>query len=623
MASDTNPDRLKTSSLTPGRDTIGPLTDGLSSRNDGFSDHPTTGLSDHPTGGGAGGGDGGGAGGGAAAPTQQSGTTANTQSHVRGLQRVWVPEHSLWVFVWCADDGDLDRNHRMAYACVGSPAEFYPQQGQFILVSKPGTTYNYVYGVPYAIESVNGAVKVHYGDLTPALGWPRWTSDSPTPASAPKNRDAGAAGSLLEGQFAQEGLATTGPILWNAKGQALHNNPLPLIEIADVTNVIGVGGASRNQYGAPSGAMMVEHVRDNRGRIQTNSDGSEQIAQIDSGLSDKRIVHSGGAGVSSYNRSSTAQYYKIGYLALTFRENFFGVGLHGWVAGATDATNPYQPGSLGYASNTADPTVNTHGPWGGSTDTLSRAGTSDPKLPRKDSWHHRRPPLDSRGKQTDGCILTLERTYIDDSSGSSGSSGSGAVYRFRREPSVDRFGFVFALSGETLVESSSDGSSGSSGSGGGSGGGSSGGSSGGSGGGSSGSEKSSNAIVPLASRQAGFAALATIESNQVLLEFVLRNVVITGRETRVAILPDWVAVCEPGTLMVCGAPCAATPHIVGAWVSGGEVILTAARLPWNRPQSVTFKLTGIRKGFSSWDMPDRTQLQFTQNEESIQGMYQR
>jgi len=367
-----------------------------------------------------------------------------TQSHVRGLQRIWVPEHSLWVFVWCADDGDLDRNHRLAYACCSTIAEFYPQQGQYVLVKKPSSTYNYVYGVPYAIETVNGAVKVHYTDLTPALGRARWTSDSVSSAGTPMNRDAGAHGTCLEGQFAQEDLSATGPILWNAKAHGVHNQPLPVLELSDIASVItaygggGVGGATLNQYGAPTGCLGIEYTRDTRARIQTNSDGSEQIAEIDSAFEDAQVATRG-------TRGSTAQHYKVGYLALSFRENLFGIGLHGWVAGATDAANPYQPGSLGYASNTAGG-GGTSGPWGGSTDTLASAGITLNSQARIDTWHHRRPPRDSSNNQTDGCQLVTIRIYdlwV--------SSLVFNRYTFRRYPSVDRFGFVFALSAETLL----------------------------------------------------------------------------------------------------------------------------------------------------------------------------
>lgn len=136
-------------------------------------------------------------------------------------------------------------------------------------------------------------------------------------------------------------------------------------------------------------------------------------------------------------------------------------------------------------------------------------------------------------------------------------------------------------------------------------------------------EKSSNAIVPLASRESGFAALATIESNQVLFEFVLRDLYITGKETRVPIHPDHLAVCEPQSMTVVGAPCCTTPHTVGVEVVGNEVILRASRYPWQRPEKVSLRLTGIRKGFGQWDMPSRTLEQFNQNEESLKAMYKR
>jgi hypothetical protein len=140
---------------------------------------------------------------------------------------------------------------------------------------------------------------------------------------------------------------------------------------------------------------------------------------------------------------------------------------------------------------------------------------------------------------------------------------------------------------------------------------------------SEGSEKSSNAIVPLATRETRFAALATMESNQVLFEFVLRDIEIAGRETRVRIHPDHLAVCEPETLTVCGSPCAPTPHPVGAEVVGEDIVIRASAMPWRRPRRVTLKLTGVRRGFGGWDMPNRTEAQFTENENSLKAMYKR
>jgi len=114
-----------------------------------------------------------------------------------------------------------------------------------------------------------------------------------------------------------------------------------------------------------------------------------------------------------------------------------------------------------------------------------------------------------------------------------------------------------------------------------------------------------------------------MESNQVLFEFVIRSIPISGAETRVPIHPEHIAVCEPGSLWICGAPCGSTPHAVGAEIVGSEIVLRASRFPWARPDKVTLKITGVRKGFAEWDMPSRTSQQYHQNEKSLRAMYKR
>jgi hypothetical protein len=114
--------------------------------------------------------------------------------------------------------------------------------------------------------------------------------------------------------------------------------------------------------------------------------------------------------------------------------------------------------------------------------------------------------------------------------------------------------------------------------------------------------------------------LATVESNQVLFEFLL-TVKLTGRTTRRAINAHWLQLCEPGTLTVAGAPNGEKPYPVSATVFGDTLILRA--WPLLRPQEVTLKLTGIRRGFGDWNLPPRTQEQFDANEQSLQAMYPR
>lgn len=141
--------------------------------------------------------------------------------------------------------------------------------------------------------------------------------------------------------------------------------------------------------------------------------------------------------------------------------------------------------------------------------------------------------------------------------------------------------------------------------------------------GESGGEKSSNAIVRMPWNEDGYGALATTESSEVLLEFPYRHIPLTGPLTRVAIDPRHVFVCEPGSLEVLGAPVGPKPCVVGAEVVGNEILLRTACLG-NRANSwVNLKLTGVRRGFADWNMPNRTAAQKTQADATNAAAYDR
>jgi hypothetical protein len=255
-------------------------------------------------------------------------TNQPTQSNVRGLHYTYVKSHGAWVFVWCADDGELDRNARIAYAIVSSPSEFSPQSGQFILTQATEGTYTFVYGVPYAIYSVSGSVKVLFTDLTPALGNPRQALGETSPDATNAGKTPSKTGWCLEGQWCKDNL-NNGPLLWNLKDNNLHNNSLPVIEITDIADV----SASNNGIGAPCAAMAVQYSRDTTGRIVTDANGIPQIAQYQG------------------SNATTAQAYKIGYLALTFIPNYFGNGLHGWVGAPPKNPGPFDFTSIDSSGN--------------------------------------------------------------------------------------------------------------------------------------------------------------------------------------------------------------------------------------------------------------------------------
>lgn len=140
-----------------------------------------------------------------------------------------------------------------------------------------------------------------------------------------------------------------------------------------------------------------------------------------------------------------------------------------------------------------------------------------------------------------------------------------------------------------------------------------------SGGSDSGSDKST-AIVPMDWHEKGYGALFTMESNEVLFEFVMRNVSLVGSKTIVAIDDRFLKVCEPDSMVITGIT-GNRAGSVGAVVEKNNVVLSAWPLSFLRPTKVTLKLTGIRKGFKRYDMPERSREQFIANEEFINSAY--
>ena len=138
---------------------------------------------------------------------------------------------------------------------------------------------------------------------------------------------------------------------------------------------------------------------------------------------------------------------------------------------------------------------------------------------------------------------------------------------------------------------------------------------------SSGSDKST-AIVPMDWHDKGYGALFTMESNEVLFEFVMRDVSLEGANTVARIDDRFLAVCEPDSMTVTGIS-GDRAGSVGAVVEKNNVILSAWPLSFLRPSKVTLKLTGTRKGFRGFDMPERSKEQFIANENFINSAYPR
>ena len=137
----------------------------------------------------------------------------------------------------------------------------------------------------------------------------------------------------------------------------------------------------------------------------------------------------------------------------------------------------------------------------------------------------------------------------------------------------------------------------------------------------SGSDKST-AIVPMDWHDGGYGALFTMESNEVLFEFVMRGVPLEGAKTVARIDDRFLAVCEPDSMVITGVS-GDRAGSVGAVVEKNNVVLSAWPLPFLRPTKVTLKLTGVRKGFKHLDMPERSREQFVANEKFINSAYPR
>ena len=137
----------------------------------------------------------------------------------------------------------------------------------------------------------------------------------------------------------------------------------------------------------------------------------------------------------------------------------------------------------------------------------------------------------------------------------------------------------------------------------------------------SGSDKST-AIVPMDWHDKGYGALFTMESNEVLFEFVMRDVPVVGSKTVARIDDRFLAVCERDSMVVTGIS-GDKLGPVGAVIKDNEVILDALPVSFLRPNKVTLKLTGTRKGFEGFDMPERSKEQFTANERFINSAYPR
>jgi len=125
--------------------------------------------------------------------------------------------------------------------------------------------------------------------------------------------------------------------------------------------------------------------------------------------------------------------------------------------------------------------------------------------------------------------------------------------------------------------------------------------------------------VPASWSATGYTALFIAEMPEVRFDDVM-SATIVDTETVLAIDPKFIEVCEPGSVQVCGCV-PDVPVLVGAVVENNAVRVRLGAREADDPVTLTIRLTGIRRGFHSHRLPDRTKAQFLANEEFIRSAY--
>lgn len=249
---------------------------------------------------------------------------ANGLYSCRGLVVNHIEKLGLWIFVWCHDDGYWPRDKRLCYFLTDNAATFNPYGGFFLLDRGPSGdgagAVSYVYGVPESISSSGGKVTVLYQDLSPFYGQQVvLTSGSLDQGSGQQPQK----GNLLEASFT--GIGDIGQqIIWDRREFSTATSSYAgILEVTDASFVSPDTPSAG--YSAPTGTMCIEYQRDWAGRVQCDDDGIPLPALID----DTKGQVNGNT--------------KVGYLALDFVENYFGLGVHGWVGGGAGAVTPPFP----------------------------------------------------------------------------------------------------------------------------------------------------------------------------------------------------------------------------------------------------------------------------------------
>lgn len=129
----------------------------------------------------------------------------------------------------------------------------------------------------------------------------------------------------------------------------------------------------------------------------------------------------------------------------------------------------------------------------------------------------------------------------------------------------------------------------------------------------------STAIVPASWTPGGYTALFTLESPEVRFDDLM-TVTMTGVSKIVQIDRQYVEVCEPGTITVCGAIPDA-PIVVGAKIIDDDTLYVMLDRNHDGMVTVSIRLTAIRRGFAGKRLPNRTQEQFVANEKTLRSAY--
>lgn len=120
-------------------------------------------------------------------------------------------------------------------------------------------------------------------------------------------------------------------------------------------------------------------------------------------------------------------------------------------------------------------------------------------------------------------------------------------------------------------------------------------------------------------KESGFTALFNLEMPEVRFDDII-TADITGVETYVPIDPLFLEVCEKGTVEV-SSIVANNASRVGAEVKGDHIVVRSSLFKFLRPDKVTIRINGIRRGFKGYRFPSKTREQYEANERFIKKAY--